>query len=191
MNGGARIVQSIIVKNANAAPVLVGMGTGYDDANTVIKGTAKVPGSKARTLQMLPATSGPPAMPTRVSTGPTAGVTIPAGKTLKATIAYKAPTCVSPSPKNFAFGPAAVAIFADPANCFKTANPITVRGTAIGRRCWDGPGLISYPRTIPDSAHPSINRSRSPSASRALKSTPRVVSGATPRARSFVGKMCR
>lgn len=35
VNGGARIVQSIIVKNANAAPVLVGMGTGYDDAKTL------------------------------------------------------------------------------------------------------------------------------------------------------------
>lgn len=149
VKGGARIVQSITVKNNNAASVVVGVGSAYNTNNTVAKGTARVKGTKTITLQVLPATSGPPALPARVTSGPTTGITIPTGQTLKATIVYKAPKCVNPSPTNFAFGPAAVALFADPTNCIKTANAITVRsqhsvhGLDTTSYVWDGASLTS------------------------------------------------
>jgi hypothetical protein len=126
VNGGARIVQRFTVKNAGPNSAVVGVGAPYDPLNTLIKGTAKVSGTKAVTLSAAAATTTAPILPQRVTSGPTTGITIPAGKTLKGTIVWKAPTCVNPSPSNFVFGPATVAIFADPLNCNKQATAATV-----------------------------------------------------------------
>lgn len=126
VKGGSRIVQTFTVKNSGPNAAVVGVGVPYDPATTFIKGNAKVPGSKAVALQAMPASAGPPALPQRVTSGPTNGISIPAGKTLKATVSWKAPACVTPSPTNFIFGPAVVAIFADPLNCNTMATPATV-----------------------------------------------------------------
>ena len=68
-----------------------------------------------------------------ITSSTTVGIAIPAGKTLKATIAYKAPRCpMGTSPAAFDFGPALAHLFADQ-NCFEPSSdtPTTVRPTTL------------------------------------------------------------
>lgn len=121
VKGGARIMQTITVKNNNAATTSIKLETPFNTDNELIKGRAKAPGSPTVTLSgtTSPVTSG------------TTELKIPSGKTLKATIAYRAKRCPSPSPKDYLFGPAVASLTSDN-TCTKasSATPTTVRSRA-------------------------------------------------------------
>lgn len=90
VTGGHRIVQSVTIKN-NAATTANGLQffSNYDADQTFLKGTAKIFGSSKPVIT---------ANATQVTSSVFA---LPAGKTLKATLVYKAkncPTLVQPRP---------------------------------------------------------------------------------------------
>jgi hypothetical protein len=110
VTGGNRIVQTIIVRNngAAAAAGLV-LGTAFDPAAaTLLKGSARIAKGSKLTLT-------PRAAPNNgvLTTGATA-FSIPAGKTLKATVSWKTINCPPAAPQNtFSWGPVGVGIPAD------------------------------------------------------------------------------
>ena len=127
VNGGSRIVQTITAKNtATTAATGLWLATPYDATNTLLKGTAKPPGSSAVALKQF---AGPPNV---VSSGYTALITIPAGKTLKATIVFKAPNCIvgAATTATYAFGPAAVG-YSTLCYASSGANPVQVGGGGL------------------------------------------------------------
>lgn len=90
VKGGSRIVQTISIRNNNAAATRVRLLTAYNQVNTLIKGTARAPGSKAVRLVSSTVPSGGEGGPIPVITTPLSGalpdaISIPSGKTLKAT----------------------------------------------------------------------------------------------------------
>ncbi len=113
VKGGSRIVQTISVRNNNpGAAAGLAVGTGFTPAAvSLIKGRARAPGGSKLEL-----TRGTGAATNIVSTLP-ATLSIPAGKTLKATIAFRAINCPPTGTGNnvFGWGPAAVAIPGDAA----------------------------------------------------------------------------
>jgi hypothetical protein len=113
VNGGGRIVQTIKVKNtATTDAEGLKLWSFYnDDDNELIKGTARVPGAKAMAIK--PDGSLPP-LGLAVSSGATT-FTLKAGKTLKATIAWKADRCPDADDNVFKWGPGAISIPTDTA----------------------------------------------------------------------------
>ena len=124
VNGGARIVQTFTVKNAgpNAAVVRLTQDTTLAPA-TLIKGTAKVAGSRAAPLTQPAGT---------VTSSTATGITIPAKKTLKATVAWKTPRCVNPSPSTFTVGIPTVHIFSEQ-SCLKRPSGATATTVRVHR----------------------------------------------------------
>jgi hypothetical protein len=124
VKGGARITQTIKITNNGASDAAdIGVATLYNADNTFVRGNAKMPRSKAVALN---AATSPADL---VSSGSTK-ITIPAGKTLKATIFYKAKACPATSPKEYDFGEAAAFIVGDTNGifrCNKDADAVTVR----------------------------------------------------------------
>ena len=127
VTGGNRIVQTISVRNNNAR-IAAGLAvssayTGAD--NQYVKGAAKVPGTGRITMNRVGATN-------VISTGATT-FSIPAGKTLKATLTWTAVRCPPAAANTFPWGPARVSIPADTnAGCFVASIPAP---TATVRRC--------------------------------------------------------
>ena len=114
VNGGGRIVQTILVKNtANTKAPSVQLGSLYSgDDNRFLKGHAKTPGS-ARVKMVKDSSFN------IIKFGDQA-VTIPAGKTLKATLTWKAETCPPADANVFNWSPPFVGI-KDNAICLKFA----------------------------------------------------------------------
>ena len=125
-------MQRVTIKNLNADSVTVRLTSFYNNsAATLIKGSAKVWGTKAVALTSVADPEG--GVAATITSSTTVGIAIPAGKTLKATIAYKAPRCpTGTSPAAFDFGPALAHLFADQ-NCFEPSSdtPTTVRPTTL------------------------------------------------------------